>query len=333
MIKFVLLILLTVALLLANLFFGAVHISPEDVFAILSGDVEDDDALGYIVLGSRLPQALTALLAGGGLGLTGLMLQTAFRNPLAGPSILGISSGASLGVAVVMLFLGGALTVGSLSVGGYAATVAGALVGSLAVMGLLIMISSVVKNNLMLLIAGIMIGYLASSVVTLLSSFSTAQGIQGYVFWGMGSFGDVSLRQLPCFSGLTIFAMVLSLALAKPLNLLLLGDNYARNLGVRIKLVRNLLLVSTGLLTAVITAFCGPVSFIGMAIPHVARFYFRSDNHWILMPATILLGAVMGLACNVVSVLPGDLVIPLNALTAILGVPVILSVIFKRRKE
>lgn len=329
--KFVVLTIISILLFAANLFFGAIHIPAGDVTGILFGRGEVDQALRFIVLDSRLPQAITAFLAGAGLAISGLMLQTAFRNPLAGPSILGISSGASLGVALAMLISGGAVTVGSMTIGGYAAVVGGALAGSLGIMALLIVISSAVKNNLLVLIAGIMTGYLTSSVVTLLSSVTTAEGLQGYVYWGMGSFSDVPAPQLPWFTLLTVGGIVMSLLLAKPLNILLLGDDYARNLGVRIGRVRNMLLLSTGLLTAVITAYCGPISFIGMAIPHVARFYFRTDNHWVLMPASLLLGGIMGLGCNVASTIPENSIIPINALTAVGGVPVILAVIFHRK--
>lgn len=331
MIKFIILALLTLALFVANVFFGAVHIPAADVLSALIGRLSPDDAVGFIILGSRLPQAVTALLAGAGLGVSGLMLQTAFRNPLAGPSILGISSGAGLGVALVMLFLGGTFSIGGWSWGGYTAIVAGAVLGSMTVMAVLVFLSTVIRNDLMLLITGIMIGYLASSVVTLLSSVASAQGVQGYVMWGMGTFGDVSMSQLPVFSTIVIIGLALSLLLAKPLNILLLGDSYARNLGVRVVAVRNMLLVCTGLLTGIITAYCGPVAFIGLAIPHVSRFYFRTDNHWILIPATMLTGAVTALACNLASTMPDNTVIPINALTSLIGAPVILAVILKRR--
>ena len=331
MAKHLILGIATLLLFVANIFFGAVHLPASEVLAALTGSTGDDGAVGFIVLGSRLPQAVTAMLAGAGLGVSGLLLQTAFRNPLAGPSVLGISSGASLGVALVMLFMGGTLTVGSMSLAGNAAVVGGALAGSMAIMALLIALSSIVRNDLMLLITGIMIGYLPSSVVTLLSSLSTAQGVHGYVMWGMGTFGDVAPGQLPWFASITIAGLILSLLLAKPLNLLLLGDNYARNLGVRVVAVRNLLLLATGLLTGVITAYCGPLAFIGMAVPHVARFYYRTDNHWVLIPATMLTGAVVALGCNVVSTIPDNTIIPINALTAIIGVPIILTVILRRR--
>lgn len=272
------------------------------------------------------------MLGGAALAVTGLLLQTAFHNPLAGPSILGISSGASLGVALVMLFLGGTLSMGSLSWGGNAAIVVGALVGSLGIMGMLIALSNIVKNNLMLLITGIMTGYLTSSVVTLLSSVSSAQGVQNYVMWGMGTFGDVSTDRLPWFSLFTVLGLLMSLLLAKPLNILLLGDNYAANLGVNVKTVRNLLLLATGVLTAIVTAYCGPVAFVGLAVPHISRMIFKTDNHWVLIPAAMLIGAILCLGCNVASTTPENTVIPINALTPVVGVPVILYVILRARR-
>lgn len=321
----------TLALLVANLFFGAIHISPEEVMNALTGESQNE-AVRFIVLNSRFPQAVTALLGGAGLAVTGLLLQTAFHNPLAGPSILGISSGASLGVALVMLFLGGSLSLGSLSWGGYAAVVVGALAGSLLIMGVLIALSTIVGNNLMLLITGIMIGYLTSSVVTLLSSVSTAQGVQNYVMWGMGTFGDVSTERLPWFSSFTVLGLLMSLLLAKPLNILLLGDHYAINLGVNVKVVRNLLLLATGVLTAIVTAYCGPIAFVGLAVPHISRMIFKTDNHWVLIPATMLIGAILCLGCNVVSTIPENTVIPINALTPVVGVPVILYVVLQSRR-
>ena len=331
MTRFGLLIVLLISFFAANLFFGAIHIpAPEVVDAFLNRS--ENEALRFIVVNNRLPQAITAMLGGAALAVTGLLLQTAFHNPLAGPSILGISSGASLGVALVMLFLGGSLSVGSLSWGGNAAIVVGALVGSLGIMGMLIALSNIVKNNLMLLITGIMTGYLTSSVVTLLSSVSSAQGVQNYVMWGMGTFGDVSTDRLPWFSLFTVLGLLLSLLLAKPLNILLLGDNYATNLGVNVKAVRNLLLLATGVLTAIVTAYCGPVAFVGLAVPHISRMIFKTDNHWVLIPAAMLIGAILCLGCNVASTTPENTVIPINALTPVIGVPVILYVILRARK-
>jgi iron complex transport system permease protein len=228
------------------------------------------------------------------------MLQTAFRNPLAGPSILGINSGASLGVAIVMLFLGGTISAGGYSVGGYVAVMAAAFAGSMLIMGLLLLFSSWLKNDLMLLITGIMVGYMTSSVISLLNYMSSADGVQSYVMWGMGNFNGVSLSRLPLFALITLAGIVMALLLIKPLNIILLGSNYARNLGISMRRVRNLLLLATGLLTAVITAYCGPISFIGLAVPHIARLLFRTDNHRVLMPATLISGAIVALGCNLV---------------------------------
>lgn len=329
--RLTLLCLLTLLLVIANVLFGAVHIPLEDIYSVLAGGDTGNDAIEYIVLESRIPQALTALLAGAALAASGLMLQTVFRNPLAGPSILGITSGAGLGVALILMFSGGMISIGSESIGGNLAVTIGAMGGSFAVMGLLISLSARLRNNLTLLIAGMMIGYLTSSLVTLLSSLSDAQGVQSYVLWGMGTFSGVSLGRLPWFAALTVIGMTLAMLLAKPLNLLLLGDNYAINLGVNVSRVRNTLLISTGLLTAVVTACCGPIGFIGLAMPHIARLIFRTDDHFILMPATMLCGAVLALSCNLISVLPDNTVIPINALTPLAGVPVVIYVILKRR--
>ncbi len=329
--RFLLLGLLTAVLFILNIFFGAVHIDASVVLDILTGYGIDDDPLNFIILESRLPQAITALLAGAALGVSGLLLQTAFRNQLAGPSVLGISSGASLGVALVILFMGGQIAIAGYEIAGNAAIIAAALAGSLAIMALLMFFSMRLRSELMLLVVGMMTGYLTSSVVTLLSSLSTAQGVHGYVMWGMGTFGAVSSARIPVFTLLVAVGLILSLLLAKPLNLLLLGDNYARNLGVRVHRVRNLLLLVTGVLTAIVTAYCGPVAFIGLAMPHVARMIMRTDNHWILIPATMLSGAAVALGCNVLSVLPDSTVIPVNALTPVVGVPVILYVIFRRK--
>lgn len=329
--KFLLLGLLTAVLFICNILFGAVHIDASEILSIIAGRGAEEDPFRFIILESRLPQGITALLAGAALGVSGLLLQTAFRNPLAGPSVLGISSGASLGVALVMLFMGGQIAVAGYEIAGNAAVIAGALVGSLSIMALLIFFSMRLRSELMLLVVGMMTGYLTSSVVTLLSSLSTAQGVQGYVMWGMGTFGSVSSARIPVFSLLIVIGLAFSVLLAKPLNLLLLGDNYARNLGVRVHRVRNILLLVTGILTAIVTAYCGPVAFIGLAMPHVARLIMRTDNHWILIPATMLCGAAVALGCNVLSVMPESTVIPVNALTPIVGVPVILYVIFRRR--
>ena len=279
---------------------------------------------------NRLPQAITALLAGGSLAVSGLLLQTAFRNPLADPSIFGISSGAGLGVALTMLFLGGSIGAGSLAVSGFLAVILAAFVGAMAVMALIFFFSTMVKSNVMLLIVGIMTGYLASSAISLLNFFATDEGVKSYMVWGMGTFGGVSMSHMPIFAVATLVGLTGAVLLIKPLNALMLGERYAENLGIRVNAVRNWLLVVTGMLTAVVTAFCGPVSFIGLAVPHIARLLLRTSNHRLLMPATILCGAVVALLCNVVCFLPGESgIIPLGAVTPLMGAPVIIYVIFR----
>ena len=287
---------LIVLLLLLNLVKGSIDIPVADVLSILMGDDEGvKPSWQYIVLESRLPQALTAILCGAALAVSGLLLQTAFRNPLAGPSIFGINSGAGLGVALVMLLLGGSLSVGSVSVSGFVAVLLAAFVGAMSVMALIFFFSSVVRNNVMLLIIGIMIGYISNSAISLLNFFATDEGVKSYMVWGMGSFAGVSLKHMPVFALITTVGLLGSLLLMKPLNALMLGDRYAENLGVNIVRVRNWLLLVTGLLTAITTAFCGPVAFIGLAVPHIARLLLTTDNHRLLMPATMLCGAVVQL--------------------------------------
>ena len=322
-----------VVLFSMNLFVGSISIPAADVLNILFGDGEGiRPSWRYIVLESRLPQAITALLCGGALSVSGLMLQTAFRNALADPSIFGISSGAGLGVALIMLLLGGSIGAGSVSVSGYVAIILAAFVGAMLVMAVIFFFSTVVKNDVMLLIIGIMIGYLSSSAISLLQFFATDEGVKSYMVWGMGSFGGVSMRHMPVFASVTLLGIIASLLLIKPLNALLLGDRYAENLGVNIQRVRNWLLIVTGLLTAITTAFCGPISFIGLAVPHMARLLLRSDNHLVLMPVTILCGSVVALLCNLICFLPGENgVIPLGAVTPLMGAPVIIYVIAKRR--
>lgn len=329
--RFVLVSFMTLLFFVLNVFVGSVHIPWRDVIAVFTDSGQDMTTVGYIVVESRIPQALTALLAGASLAVSGLMLQTSMRNPLAGPSILGISSGAGLGVAVVMLLFGGAVSVGSVSVGGRSAVLAGAFFGSLLTMGGLLLLSSWLRSTLMLLIAGIMLGYLTSSLITLLNFFSTAQGVHGYTMWGMGSFSGVGMSQMGMYAGVTIAGLAIAVLLVKPLNLMMLGDNYARNLGLKITLSRNLLLLATGLLTAVTTAYCGPVSFIGLAVPHIARLVFRNDDHRVMVPATMLSGALVALACNLISVAPESGILPLNAVTPMIGAPVIIYVILRKR--
>ena len=324
---------LIVLLFIVNLLVGSVSIPAGEVFRILSGGEAGKASWSFILWESRLPQALTALLCGGALAVCGLMLQTAFKNPLAGPSILGINTGASLGVACVMLLFGGSISAGTFSLSGFFSVLAGAFVGAMTIMALILFLSTLIRSNVMLLIAGIMIGYIASSVISLLNFFATAEGVQSYMIWGMGNFGGVSLQQMPAFASVTVLGLIGSLLLIKPLNALLLGDRYAENLGINIRSVRNWLLIVTGVLTAITTAFCGPVSFIGLAVPHVARLILGTSNHNSLLPVTILCGSAVALICNLLCVLPGEAgVIPLNAVTPVIGAPVVIYVIVSQRK-
>ena len=328
-----LLILLILLLFGANLLYGSVQIPITGVVSILFGGEPEKAAWQYIVLESRLPQTLTALLSGAALAVSGLMLQTAFNNPLAGPDILGINSGAGLGAAIVLLLFGGLVPSGSLFLGGSLALVVAAFVGALLVTTLILIFAARLRSHAMLLIIGMMVGYVVSSSVSLLNFFSTAEGVQSYMMWGMGNFGGVSRHSLPLFTVLVVGGLAIAVSLVKPLNVLLLGERYARNLGVNVRRTRLLLLLSTGLLVAVTTAYCGPINFIGLAVPHMARLLLRTDNHRVLMPTTMLCGGLIALLCNLISTLPGDNgLLPLNAITPFIGAPIIIYVIVSRRK-
>ena len=328
----VVLIVSVLLLFFFNLCFGTVHIPFRDVIASLTGGGASRESWDFIIRESRLPSAVTALLAGASLAASGLMLQTAFRNPLAGPDILGINGGAGLGVALVMLLFGGNLTMGNLTLGGSVSVIIGAFAGAIAVTALVLYLSTKLKNPVMLLIMGVMVSYLTSAMISLLNFFSTAEGVHSYTMWGMGNFGGVSLAQLKVFCPVVAVGLAIAVSLIKPLNALLLGDMYAENLGINIIRTRNWLLLSTSLLVAIITAYCGPVAFIGLAVPHIARMLLQSSNHRSLMPLTILCGAVIALLCNLLSSIPGDRgLIPLNAITPAIGAPVILYVLLKQR--
>lgn len=320
--------LLVVVLLPLNLVYGSIDIPFSEVLNALIGEPVSKHTWETIVVETRLPMALTAALAGAALAVAELLFQTTFDNPLAGPSILGVSTGSSLGVAVVMLAMGGVVSEALTS---YFSILLGAIAGAAVVMMILLFFSSIVKSTAMLLIIGIMVGYLTSSAISLLNFFSTQEGVHSFVIWGMGNFTGVTLDRLPLFSILILVSLGLSFMLVKPLNALLLGARYAENLGVSIKATRNKLLLLSGILTAVVTAFCGPIGFLGLVVPHIARLALRSSNHTVLLPATALAGAVIALLCNLISVLPSS-VIPINAITPIIGVPIIIYVIINRKK-
>ena len=322
-----LLFVATVVLGGMGLVHGSVEIPLRETWSILCGGDVQKESWKFIIMESRLPQMLTALLSGGALSVSGLLLQTAFRNPLAAPDIFGVTSGASLAVALLTL-APALITSVTLS---YISSVAAAFVGAIAVTALIWTLGKMVRNNVVLIIIGIMIGYLASSAITLLNFFATEEGVKNFAVWGMGNFGNVSMGQMPFFATVTLLSTAVTLLLMKPLNALLMGERYAENLGINVHRVRNILLVVTGVLTAVVTAFCGPIAFIALAVPHIARLLLHTSDHRHLLPVTILTGCVVALLCNVLTTLPGESgILPLNAVTPIIGAPVIIYVIIKR---
>ena len=329
-------ILLIFIFLFLNMVLGSVEIPMRSVWNILTGAGEEPTTWQNIIWKSRCPQALTALVAGAGLSISGLQMQTVFRNPLAGPSVLGISSGASLGVAFVVLFSGsiGGVALSNLGFMGEVALSVAAIIGSLSVMALIVYVSHKVKGNVTLLIIGVMIGYLANAIIGILKYFSVEEDIKAYVIWGLGSFSRVSGNQMMLFVTIMAVLIPLSFLLVKTLNLLLLGDGYARNLGLNIKRARILVIGCSGVLTAIVTAYCGPVVFLGLAVPHLARAIFQTSDHRILMPASMVMGAALALVCNLIARMPGfEGALPVNSVTALIGAPVIASVLFRKRKN
>lgn len=316
-----------------NLFIGSVNIPAGEVCDILIGKEDVKSSWRFIVMESRLPQAITAILCGAALSLSGLLLQTVFRNPLADPSVFGISSGAGLGVAVVTLLFGGSIVTSSFSLSGFMAVSLAAFLGAALVTFIILFVSSKVRNSILLVIIGIMIGYIASSAITMLNFFATEEGVKSYVVWGMGNFSSVSSGYMPIFSIIIILSVISSALLIKPLNVFMLGDEYAENLGINTIRLRNVVLLITGVLVAVSTAFCGPIAFIGLSVPHISRILMRTDDYRRILPATVLTGSLMTLVCNFVCNLPGNRgVIPLNAITPLMGAPVVIYVITRRNK-
>lgn len=324
-----------VAFAFLNLLLGTVRIPASEVFNIILGKESANEIWVNIIVKSRLPQALTAIFAGAGLSVAGLLMQTVFRNPLAGPSVLGISSGASLGVAFVILMsgiMGQALSQLGLF-GEFAITIA-AIIGAMGVMGVIIFVSQKVKGNVTLLIIGVMIGYIATAIIGVLKFFSVEEDIRAYVIWGLGSFAKVSGGQMVLFCTIMAVLIPISMLLIKTLNLLLLGDGYARNLGLNIKRARFYVILASGVLVAIVTAYCGPISFIGLAVPHLCRGIFQTSDHRILMPGTVLTGASLALVCNLIARMPGfEGVLPVNSVTALIGAPIVVSVLFRKRKN
>lgn len=324
-------ILLSIALLFfffANISLGSVSISFKEIVNTLLGSSNN-----YIIQNYRLPKAFTAIIVGSGLGISGLLMQTLFRNPLAGPFVLGISSGASLGVALVIMgssFFGGSI---ALVLAAKWSLVIASSLGSFLVLLAVILVSSKIRDTMAILIIGLMFASITAAVVSVLSYFASAQQLQQYIFWGFGSLGNLSWNEVLVLFSVCFIGIVLSIASIKALNTLLLGENYAKSLGLSIKKSRMLIVIATSLLAGTITAFAGPIAFIGLAIPHITRQVFNTSNHKVLIPAVILFGAIVLLICDSIAQLPtSDYTLPINAITSIIGAPVVIWLLVRKRK-
>ena len=330
--EFALLVTVLVLCFFINLSLGSISIPIKSIFNSLFGTIENS-TWEVIISDYRLPKAITAILVGSGLGISGLLMQTLFRNPLAGPFVLGISSGASLGVALVILgsgLFGGFLA--AVLISKWSIVIASSL-GSFFVLLAVLAVSSKVRDTMAILIIGLMFGSITAAVVSVLSYFSSAEQLQQYIFWGFGNLSNLSWSELLIFSIIYIVGIVLSIASIKGLNSLLLGDNYAKSLGLNLKQIRFILILATSLIAGTITAFAGPIAFIGLAIPHLTRQIFKSSNHKILIPAVFLFGAIVMLICDSIAQLPGsDYTLPINAITALVGAPVVIWLIVRQRK-
>lgn len=315
-----------------NISLGSVSIPLKDIFNSLFGAIENE-SWQYIIQNYRLPKAFTAILVGSGLGISGLLMQTLFRNPLAGPFVLGISSGASLGVALVILgsgIFGGIFA--SFLISKWSIVIAASL-GSFLVLLAVMIVSSKVRDTMAILIIGLMFGSITAAIVSVLSYFSSAEQLQQYVFWGFGSLGNLSWNELLIFFIIYCFGILLSIVSIKALNTFLLGENYAKSLGLNLKQSRLIIIISTSLLAGTITAFAGPIAFIGLAIPHITRQLFNSSNHKVLLPAVFLFGAIVMLICDSIAQIPtSDYTLPINAITSLIGAPVVVWLLVRKRK-
>ncbi|MCC1483581.1 FecCD family ABC transporter permease [Winogradskyella immobilis] len=330
--SFIVLIILLVVCFITNINLGSIKIPIKDVFGSFFGTVENTTSQ-FLILDYRLPKAITAILIGSGLGISGLLMQTLFKNPLAGPFVLGISSGASLGVAFVILgsgIFGGVFASALVSKWGI---IIAASLGSFLVLLAVLTVSSKIRDTMAILIIGLMFGSITAAVVSVLSYFGSAEQLQQYIFWGFGSLSNLSWSELLIFSIIYLLGVLLSIISIKNLNSLLLGDNYAKSLGINLKQSRLIIIIATSLLAGTITAFAGPIAFIGLAIPHLTRQLFKTSNHKILLPAVFLYGAIVMLICDSIAQVPTtDYTLPINAITAIVGAPVVIWLLVRQRK-
>jgi len=331
--QFILLLIIVIVLWFTNISLGSVSIPLKDIVAIIFGDETIKDSWQTIILNFRIPKAITAVLVGSGLSISGLLMQTLFRNPLAGPFVLGISSGASLGVALLILgssVFGGAFL--TLSFSSWSIAIAASL-GSFLVLSAVILAANKVKNTMSILIIGLMFGSFTGAIISVLSYFSEAEQIQQYVFWSFGSLGNLSWNEIYIFLAIYSIGIIGTIVIIKPLNSFLLGENYAKSLGINVKQSRIIILVVTSLLTGVITAFSGPIAFIGLAVPHLAKLIFTTSNHKILIPATAITGAIVLLVCDMIAQLPtSEYTLPINAITSLFGAPIVIWLLIRKKK-
>ncbi|WP_422091448.1 FecCD family ABC transporter permease [Tenacibaculum ovolyticum] len=330
---FILLSILLITFLLLNISLGSVAIPIKDILNSLTGGIASKDSWKVIIIDYRLPKAITAIMVGSGLSICGLLMQTLFRNPLAGPFVLGISSGASLGVSLLILgsgLFGGIIS--AFSFYNWALPIAASL-GSFLVLSAVIIAANRVRNTMSILIIGLMFGSLTSAIISVLSYFSEAEQIQQYQFWSFGSLGDLTGKKLIVFGIIYSISLLGTFSIIKPLNSFLLGESYAKSLGINIKKSRNIILIITSLLTGVITAFSGPIAFIGLAVPHIAKIIFSTSNHKTLLPAVALIGAIVLLICDSIAQLPtSEYTLPINAITSLFGAPLVIWLLIRKKK-
>ena len=331
--QFITLFFVLAMVFLVSIGLGSVAIPIDEIIAVLLGNNSSKSSWSTIILHFRLPKAITAMLVGSGLSIAGLLMQTLFKNPLAGPFVLGISSGASLGVAILILgagIFGGVLTTISLSSWGLAIA---SSIGAALVLFAVLLTANKVRNTMSILIIGLMFGTVTSAIISVFTFFSNADKIQQFVFWGFGSLGNLSWNEILVFFTIYLIAIINLIGIIKPLNSLLIGENYAKSLGINIKKNRNIILLITSLLTGVITAFAGPIAFIGLAVPHITKLVFKTSDHKILLPAVAILGAIILLVCDIVAQLPtSEFTLPINAVTSLIGAPVVIWLLIRKKK-
>lgn len=330
---FLLLLLASVTLFLANVSLGSVSIPFEEVVRSLFSKPMSKESWEIILWNFRIPKAITAVLVGIGLSMSGLLMQTLFRNPLAGPYVLGLSSGASLGVAFIILGAGVLpLSISTFFLSNYGLVLASSL-GSFLVLLAVLLVSQQLKDTMAILIVGLMFGSFSSAIVSVLSYFTSAEKLQKFTFWSMGSISNLSWNEISLLTLFVLIGISISFLVNKPLNALLLGEKYAQSIGIDYKKTRLIIIIATSILAGSITAFAGPIAFVGLAVPHMAKLVFQTSNHFVLFWSTILLGAIVMLSCDIIAQVPGiDITLPINAITSIMGAPVVIWLLVRKKR-